>query len=319
MARLSHNLGLLKVAGIKIVDTQTGQPVLLRGVNRSGLEYSEPDDAGFLSAAGITGYEIRYIAQQWGANIIRLPVNQDWALRGRKGYSGENYLSEIDRVVSWAAQCGAYTLIDLQWLDADNPFGPNRQFVAPLPNQYTLEFWNMLAQRYRDEPAVLFDLFNEPHDRAADDPYPLWHPDGTQYPDWYRTVGMNEWQPWARQMIETIRAVRPDGPIWVSGVDWGYNLTGFPLEKLNLVYSTHVYRNKGDDWDNAFGRLAFAAPVFAGEWGGEPGDVNWGRKLRKYMEERGMGWTAWSWADKPKLVERYAVSDFGRVVSGQES
>src|SRR5215469_15433436 len=123
---LSHNLPQLVAAGNRILRSDTMRPVLLRGVNRSGMEYSEPSDAGFLASAGLTEDEIREIVLSWRANIIRLPFNQDWVLRGRRGHSAEDYLASLDLVISWAAALGAYTILDLQWLDADTVYGHTR-------------------------------------------------------------------------------------------------------------------------------------------------------------------------------------------------
>ena len=112
-----------------------------------------------------------------------------------------------------------------------------------------------------------------------------------------------EWNAWARALIAAIRSVNDQALIFVSGTDWGYDLSGFPLPgEANLVYTTHVYRNKGDQWDRTFGNLAARYPVFAAEWGGEDVDVVWGKRLADYFEAREMGWTAWSWSDWPRLV-----------------
>ncbi|MCC6586129.1 MAG: cellulase family glycosylhydrolase [Bryobacterales bacterium] len=310
---LSFGLSRLTTAGNRIVRADTSQPILLCGVNRSGLEYSEPDEDGFASAAGMSRYEIRHIVQRWGANIIRVPFNQDWVLNGRRHCSAEDYLRDLDRVIAWAAQYGAYTLLDLQWLDADNPYGANRQFVPTLPNARTAGMWALLARRYREEPAVLFDLFNEPHDRLPEDPHPLIRPDGSRCPHQFR-VTISEWQIWARHLIDAIRAEHPDALIWVAGTNWAYDLRGHPLDRSDIVYSTHIYRNKGDDWDGAFGDLSYTVPVFAGEWGGTDADVGWGRRLARYMMDRGMGWTAWSWSDDPYVVTRYAPTRFGDLI-----
>lgn len=311
---LSHGLGRLTTHGNKIVNAFTGEARLLRGLNRSGLEYTDPDEEGFVSNAGISHQEIRWIAHEWKASILRLPFNQDFALRGRGRHSAEVYLRDLDRVISWAARYGCYTLLDLQWLDADNPFGPNRQFVPPLPNPQTPELWRILAQRYRDEPAVLFDILNEPHDREALDPYRLWRPDGTRYPLTHYRVSMTEWQPWARLLVDTIRAEHPEALIFVSGVNWAYDLRGFPMDRPNLVYSTHVYRNKGEKWDESFGALSRTHPVFAGEWGGGEFDLDWGRRLAAYFDQMGIGWTAWSWSDWPHMMTRFAPTRFGDLV-----
>src|SRR5262245_5016114 len=100
---LSSGLPPLTTAGNRIVRADTGEPILLRGVNRSGLEYSEPDEEGFLSSAEISQAEIGAIVQDWGANIIRLPFNQDWVLRGRGAWSAEAYRTALDRVIRWAS------------------------------------------------------------------------------------------------------------------------------------------------------------------------------------------------------------------------
>src|SRR3984885_61674 len=179
---LSNGLAALSTSGNRIISALSGDTVILRGVNRSGLEYCGPDEQGFLSGASISKAEIEFIVKDWHCNVLRLPFNQDFVLRGRMGRSGEEYQEAIDQVISWASLHGAYTLLDLQWLDADRIYGGNRNFVAPLPNEQTIQLWTQLSRRYKDEPAVLYDIFTEPHDRLIDDPFPLNRDDGTMYP-----------------------------------------------------------------------------------------------------------------------------------------
>ena len=315
--RLSHNLPPLRTSGNRIINSVTGAPILLRGINRSGLEYSDPDEQGFLSGASISRAEIYAITEQWRANIIRLPFNQDWVLHGRAGRIGEEYQQALDQVISWASMFGAYTLLDLQWLDAERIYGGNRNFVAPLPNMQSIELWSTLARRYKDEPAVLYDLFNEPHDRLADDPYPLNKPDGTTYPAGQMRVTMSEWQPWARALTQAIRNENPDALIFIGGTNWAYDLRGMPIDDLdNVVYSTHIYPNKGTDWDNVFGDLSESAPIFAGEIGGtdSPQELDYVRRLLDYLQQKQIGFAAWSWIDQPNLVTRYTPTAFGQLI-----
>ena len=315
--RLSNGLPLLRTSGNRIVNSNTGEPVTLRGVNRSGLEYAGPDEQGFLSGASISRAEIEFIVRGWRSNIIRLPFNQDFVLRGRSGRTGEEYQQAIDQVIYWASLFGAYTLLDLQWLDAKRIYGGNRNFVAPLPNVESIDLWSTLARRYKDEPAVLYDLFNEPHDRLSDDPWPLNKPDGTTYAASQMSVTMNEWQPWARKLTDTIRSENPDALVFIGGTNWGYNLRGMPIADLdNVVYSTHIYPNKGTDWGGAFGDLSASAPVFAGELGGAdtPSELDYVRRLLDYLQQREIGFAAWSWFNEPFLVSRFAPTRFGQLV-----
>jgi aryl-phospho-beta-D-glucosidase BglC (GH1 family) len=323
------------VRGRSIVRLDTGDVVRLRGVNRSGLEYAEPGPSGigasaFLDSVRFDEADIRRIAA-WGANVVRLPFTQDFVLRGRGGAGGGDYLAALDQVIAWGESCGVYTLLDLQWLDADTPHGVgsdgsiNR--VPPLPDADSIELWRLLASRYRDRPSVLFDLFNEPHTPMAGDDTPLTgvlpHGDLWRLPA--RVVGMDEWQPWALRLIGEIRAAHPSAVIFVSGVRWAYDLRGFPLRRRSghpvegLVYSTHVYPwttiglgggRPEREWHRAFGHLAEAWPVFAGEWGGEAAHGDWGRRLLAYLEARCVGWTAWSWCDWPMLLASHRGGDF---------
>jgi endoglucanase len=383
MPTLSGSLPSLSTAGAHIVNAATGARVRLIGVNRSGLEYAEPTRGvgsgagsgsgwGFLDAAGITAEEIAAIVDGWRARVIRVPFNQDFVLRGRRGHSVEAYLAAIDQVIAWAATRGAYTLLDLQWLDADRVFGTNSDMsfnrVPALPDALSIDVWRVLAARYRDEPAVLFDIFNEPHTPMADDSnevvgimpggaaadasraMPSVDADGLPLPPVLvplatRHVGMREWQPWARVLIDTIRAEHPAALIFVAGVGWAYDLRGMPLLEreddatsrplANIVYNTHVYpwcaTRRGRfafstweaEWDRAFGHLAARVPVFAGEWGGGTEDLTWGERLLRYFDAHDIGWCAWSWADRPHLIashhgdggpDLYEPTPFGAIV-----
>jgi endoglucanase len=315
--RLSHNLPPLRTSGNRIINSTTGTPILLRGLNRSGLEYSDPDEQGFLSGASLSRAEIQIIVQHWRANIVRLPFNQDFALRGRAGRTAEEYQQALDQVIFWASLFGAYTLLDLQWLDIERIYGGARNFVAPLPNMQSIELWSTLARRYKDEPAVLYDLFNEPHDRLSDDPYPLNKPDGTTCPASQMKVTMNEWHPWARTLTQAIRNENFDALVFIGGTNWAYDLRGMPIDDLeNAVYSTHVYPNKGTDWDIVFGDLSESVPVFAGELGGTEStdELNYVRRLLNYLQQKQIGFAAWSWIDQPNLVTRYAPTAFGQLI-----
>jgi endoglucanase len=324
---LSHGLPELATAGNRIVRVDTGDAVLLRGVNRSGLEYTEPGTAGFLAAAHFTADEVREMVGNWKSNVIRLPFNQDWCLHGRGGHSAEEYLGSIDQVIAWAAALGAYTILDLQWLDADMVYGHTKgsngvkepNHVPPTPNCETILLWATLARRYRDEPAVLFDLLNEPHDPLSDDflPIHLIGSDGGVVDSGGDFVGPAEWVPWASRLVAEVRRIRPNGVILVAGIDWAFDLRNIRVDAPGIVYSAHIYPNrKPRDWDKALGRWNDVA-LFVGEWGGNEADQAFGRELAGLLRQRGIGWTAWSWADKPHLIVPAPAPDYEATAFGE--
>ena len=317
-SELSHGLPLLATEGNLILRLDQMSPVLLRGVNRSGLEYSEPNAGGFLSAAGITRDEIREIVTGWGANVLRLPFNQDWCLNGRGLHSAEQYLAELDQIIAWNAEFGAYTILDLQWLDVETVYGTTvdaiqgraANHVPPTPNELTIMLWRTLAERYRGETAVIFDLLNEPHDALPDDSNPLHFvdPHGRIITSDEKRLTAREWSRWASVLTAAIRVIKADGIIIISGVDWAFDLSGVVVDAPNIVYSTHIYSNRNrKKWSKALGRHR-DVPLFVGEWGGTELDLEFGADLVARMRRHGLGWTAWSWSDFPRLVEGTGTS-----------
>lgn len=273
----SSGLSWLHTEGNRIVN-EAGESMVLRGVNRSGLEYD-------LNGNGISKLEVQYICQIWKAQIVRIPFNQDWVM------NNPTYLALLDAVIEWITDQNAYALLDLQWQSTEVGI-PN------IPNIEAVYMWQMLAARYAQKPGVLYDIHNEAHNTTWD-----------------------AWRQRASQIIEAIRDVHPDALIFVCGLDWAYDLRGWetaPLPYDNIVYSSHPYPFKGQPWawDEYFGNLSDTHPVFLGEFGGGEEDLEWGRQILAYFEEKELGWTAWSWVDSPRLTEsdRRTPTAFGELV-----
>lgn len=267
----------LSTSGNRIVN-EDGETVVLRGVNRSGMEYDK-------KGRGLNEADIQFICLEWKAQIIRVPFNQDWIMNDMA------YLAFLDLVISWINKYGAYALLDLQWENTEVK-------IPPIPNAAAILMWQSLAARYKDNPGVLFDIHNEAHNTS--------------------------WEAWrsrASQIIVSIQGIHPKALIFISGLDWAYDLRGWqadPLPYDNIVYSSHPYPFKGEPWawDKYFGTFAETHPVFAGEFGGGEDDLEWGRQLLAYFDEKEMGWTAWSWVDNPQLTleDRRTPTVFGELV-----
>jgi len=271
-------LSRLSTQGNRIVD-ETGAVRILRGVNRSGFEYDRKGN-------GISEKEIAFICREWKAQIIRLPFNQAWIL------SDPDYNRDFDRAVGWVTRNGAYAMLDLQWQDETVK-------IPKIPDAESVRMWKILAGRYRDNPGVLFDIHNEAHDTT-----------------WAA------WRARAAEIIEGIRSVHPGSLIFVCGLDWAYDLRDWGREPLpydHIVYSTHPYPFKGEPWawDKYFGAFSDSLVLYAGEFGGGEKDLEWGRKLMEYFDEKQMGWAAWSWVDQPVLTkkDRRTPTPFGELVN----
>lgn len=269
----------LHVEGNKIIN-ESGEQVILHGVNRSGLEYDNP------GGNDMSETEIDHICTEWRANIIRVPFNQEWIM------TDDYYNTKLDNVISWIKKNGAYIILDLQWQNT-------LVGIPNIPDTNAITMWRILAERYKDEPAVLYDIHNETHD-----------------------IDFASWKSRAIEIIEAIQVVHPKALILVSGMQWASNLQDWanePLDYENIVYSLHLYPWFGGSsgWPVRFGNYTDDIPIFCGEFGGDETNIQWGTELIRYLNEKNIGWCSWSWVDDPHLTDPYdhiTPTPFGELV-----
>src|SRR4051812_11762617 len=92
-----------------------------------------------------------------GANVARLSLNQNFWLAGANGYD-PNYANTIKTVVGYAEAAGISVILDLHWSDQGNLASSAGQQVMAGANSIT--FWQQLAAAYKNDPEVLFELYN---------------------------------------------------------------------------------------------------------------------------------------------------------------
>jgi endoglucanase len=305
----------LHVQGTRLLNAR-GESVLLRGVNIASLEWTTQGE--HMEEA------FDHAIHQWKANIIRMPLAQDrWfgKTAGQKD-GGASYRALVDKLVDASAAAGAYIDLDLHWSDCGTWANEGSKLAQhPMPDAHSVLFWTDIATRYKNQPNVLFGLYNEPHDIA----WAVWRDGGTvtekpskketnQPPVVYEAVGLQE-------LYDTVRAVGAENVVTISGNEWGYDLRGVlqghAITGSNLVYETHPYSFK-KDWDKSFGEVSKQYPVFMGEWGGNAKNLEYGQRLMDYAQERGLHWTAWCFHPScgPPLLKNWTFepNDFGLFV-----
>jgi endoglucanase len=137
------SLAWLKTSGRFIVD-DTGQPVILRGVNLASLSWGYHD--WFPEA-------IQVAVEDWGVNVIRTRIYQDDYFANPEVF----FTTLEDTIINPAGQYGVYVILN-PWI------GQNES----LPNEQTITFWQAVASRYRNNPTVIYDILAEPHDVSRD-------------------------------------------------------------------------------------------------------------------------------------------------------
>ncbi len=288
------------------LQTRSGRVVWLQGLAIPSLEWSAGGEHVLES--------IRVAIDRWNANCIRLPIRDDfWTGHGPyQNDGGLGYRQLIDDAVNSCGGRGAYIVLDLH------------RFRAP--GQEHLAFWKDLAGRYKNHPAVLFELFNEPHDIS----WKVWRDGGFVSDEKSSTVaaaensqGLKGFSSVGMQsLLETIRREGAKNIVIAGGLDWGYDLSGilkgYALDDRGghgVVYSSHVYPWKGD-WPGKFLALAASYPLFLGEVGADIQKMDflpanrqedpytWVPDMLGLIQSEKLNWTAWNFHPKstPRVI-----------------
>jgi len=306
VANLKVPSSMLHTAGNKILN-EKDEEVRLVGVNICSLEWKSDGD-NVLSSV----YEA---FANWNCNLVRLPLSQDrWfgKVSDRSTPNppdgGAQYQKLVDDVVNLALSFGKYIELDLHWSNAGE-WGKNiRQHYMPDDN--SLEFWIDVAGKYANNSAVLFDLYNEPHDVT----WELWRNGGivneTENKGKPNEKNFTYNTPGYQKIINEIRALGANNLIIAGGLDWAYDLRGiasYPLtdtpEGNGIVYDSHIYPMKEWDGKNHDAKVLCIAgdyPVMIGEIGiGSDGQwgaakyPSWLTEMLDWMDTNKLSWAAW--------------------------
>ncbi len=283
-------------AGNKIVDPH-GAVFVPRGVDRPSLEWSCTGQA-LDGAPGIPASDFATMRRTWNANTVRLPLNEvswlsDSGAQVAPGHACPGYRQTLVDAVDQAQAAGLVVILDLHWSDGGDTKSTaiGQQCMA---DSDSLTFWQQVAQQFRNDSGVWFELYNEPHDI----PWQVWRDGGmiTCGGRTFEAAGM-------QQMLDRIRSTGANNIVLAGGDDWAYDLSGvsaWQLDGANVGYATHPYESvagaNAAGWQSSFGWLASTAPVVATEFGGsECQPDGFDASLLNFLRQHGDGYTAWAW------------------------
>ncbi|MDP9139894.1 MAG: glycoside hydrolase family 5 protein, partial [Pseudomonadota bacterium] len=162
----------IRTRGNRFIDAN-GAAVQLRGVNISGFEFVaiqgwSPADPSGAQAGQASGPRWSAI-KAWKVNTVRFPLNEaswlgytctDTDGKRRNPDPGGNYQKAVIEQVAQATAAGLYVIVDLHWTAPGKTCPMLQTQMANRDN--SLAFWTSVSKVFRNQPAVMFELFNEP-------------------------------------------------------------------------------------------------------------------------------------------------------------
>jgi uncharacterized protein (TIGR03437 family) len=216
----------------------TGKPVLLRGLNRSGTGSGNAD-------ANATDADYAAQNQLLSMNLVRIFVNAAWwTANVQVQIANQKYQDYIDALIQRAKKYGNYVLILKAGQFPDAPCGADGK-NCPASNQGDLNcqanasvcpaqdtsgtyvdtafnFWGPFAEKYASDPAVLYDTWEDMHG-----------------------IDSNTWSNNENQLIAAIRTYSPQSLIFVEDTGTAFeSITAGSLPDLawsNVVWNFHLY------------------------------------------------------------------------------
>jgi hypothetical protein len=322
-------------------DSVTGTALQLRGVNFTGSEYMCFDDtANQTFDIPATQATINKMLK-WKINVVRIPINEDCWL----GINGYPHTDPSDLPVMTAAKYQSDIVAWVNLLNTNNIVAQvNMHFYAPgttpsddqsfmADNDHAKAFWTSVANTFKTNPAVIFDLVNEPQmesnlNAAAWSCWKNGDASCTSYGA-FGTLGMAGMD----DLIASVRATGATNPVVADGIRYGNDVSGWvtnkPTDSGNqLIAGFHNY----GDFPGCTGTSCYTSqvapvnansPVIAGEFGDfdctgpyVTDFMNWADAQTPKVSYIAWAWTNGSCADEPALLKNLngTPSTYGKAV-----
>jgi endoglucanase len=321
----SQNTGsapALHVSGNKLL-TASGQTYRLLGVNRSGGEFSCIQGNGMwngpMDQASVTAI------RSWKVRTVRVPLNEECWLGIEGSPSGSAYQQNVKDYVNLLISNGITPIVEMHWNYGQySGQGAGCSDVKatcqkPMPDaQYAPSFWTGVANAFKGNNAVVFDLFNEPFPDAAANwdstaGWKCWRDGGTCTGISYQVAGF-------QTLLNAVRATGATNVVMVGGLRWSNDLSQWltyrPTDPAGqLMAFGHVYNfNACIDttcWNREWAPVAAQVPMVLSEIGENDCGSNFINGVMNWADSNGVGYLGWTWnnwdcSTGPSLITDYS-------------
>ena len=273
--------GSLKVEQGVIKD-KNGDTIQLRGMSTHGIGwYPNYVNAGAMKSV-----------RDYGGNVMRIAMYTE----ADSGYLNdpERNMNIVVQAIENARAMDMYIIVDWHILDDGDP---NKHLDK------AITFFDAVASRYPDDPAVIYEVCNEPNH-----------------------VSWSEIKQYAYAICPVIRQYSPQAVIILGTPDFSFDLSSplnEPFEQENILYSFHFYAGLHSDFSTLKKAVKEGLPVIVSEWGiskdsnGDP-KLESGKDFVNYLNKEEISWCAWSLCNKDEVYSALR-SDCDKLSSWQES
>jgi endoglucanase len=299
----------LHVSGNHVV-TAAGKTYRLLGVNRATAEFACVQGKGIWDS--VTPDQASVDAMKaWNIHVVRIPINEQCWLGTNGTPSGASYQQAIKDYANLLVSNGINPVIDLHWTYGSvnlagngNCTDVNATCQKPMPDaQFAPQLWTGVANAFKGNNAVLFDLFNEPWADNADgyasaaNEWKCWRDGGTCGGIGYQVAGM-------QSLVDAVRGTGATNVIMLGGLAWSNDLSQWltykPTDSTgNLMAAWHTYNfnscSNTSCWDTTVAPVAAQVPVVAGEIGQNSCAHDYLDQVMSWADSHGVGYLAWTW------------------------
>ncbi|HSE61407.1 MAG TPA: cellulase family glycosylhydrolase, partial [Candidatus Saccharimonadales bacterium] len=204
----------VRISGNKFID-KDNQTLRLIGVNFSGMQYACAEGWGFYDAPA-TDATITAL-KSWGITAVRVPLNESCWLNINgvaAAYGGANYQKAVGDWVKKLNDNGFYVIVDQH--HSHNGTGKATDQQAMPNRDHANDYWKSVANYFKGNPAVIFDLYNEPYPDSNRDTTAAWTcvRDGGNCPGvGFVAAGMQE-------MLNSVRSTGAKNPVLIAGPEY---------------------------------------------------------------------------------------------------
>jgi hypothetical protein len=296
------------VSGNRLL-TASGARYRMLGVNRASAEFACVQGKGMWDSPTPDQASVDAM-KAWNIHAVRIPLNEDCWLGTFGTPSGTTYQQAVKDYVSLLVANGINPIVEMHWNhgvyagNASACADANATCQKPMPDaQYAPTFWTQVANAFKGNNAVVFDLFNEPYPDAANNfsnataAWTCLRDGGTCTGITYQVAGM-------QSLVNAVRATGATNVIMVAGLTWTNDLTQWltfrPTDPTgNLMASWHTYNFNAcvttSCWDSQIGTVAAQVPVTAGEIGQNTCAHDYIDQVMAWADAHGVGYLAWTW------------------------